>query len=119
MTWDIPSLFHADIYMSMEEKKEVVNNNNRTYHIVAEVFEDDNGNYYVVNIQDHYRKPMRGDYYPLGCRLTYPIQWGKKKGSLTLLEQLIESDTKLLEKAQARLSKLKECKDKIDLEWED
>jgi hypothetical protein len=100
----------------MEEKKGTWGDN-RTYHIVAEVFEDDNGDYYVVNIQDHYRKPWRKDYYPFGSRLTYPIQWGKKKGSLTLLEQLIESDEKLIEQAQIRLKKLKECKEKIDTEW--
>jgi len=92
---------------------------NRTYHLLAEVFMDDDGDYYVVNIQDHYRKPMRGEYYPIGSRLSYPIQWGKKKGSLTLLNGLIESDEKLIEQAQHRLKKLKECRDKIVSEWED
>jgi hypothetical protein len=101
------------------EKKKGIWGDNRTYHIVAEVFEDDNGDYYVVNIQDHYRKPLRGEYYPFGSRLTYPIQWGKKKGSLTLLEGLIDSDKKLIEQAQHRLEKLKKCKSKIETEWED
>jgi hypothetical protein len=102
----------------MEEKKGVWGDN-RTYHIVAEVFENDEGDFYVVNVMDHYRKPWRKDYYPIGSRLTYPIQWGKKKGSLTLLDQLIEADEKLLEQAQIRLKKLKECKEKIDTEWEE
>jgi hypothetical protein len=101
------------------EKKKGIWGDNRTYHIVAEVFEDDNSDYYVVNIQDHYRKPLRGEYYPFGSRLTYPIQWGKKRGSLTLLAGLIDSDEKLIEQAQYRLEKLKKCKSKIETEWED
>lgn len=92
---------------------------NKAPHITAEVFEDDNGEYYVVNAEDHHWKLIRKNYYPIGNRFFYPKKWGKKTGTLTLLNHLIESDEILLQKTQQRLDKLKKCKDKIETEWED
>lgn len=92
---------------------------NKAIHITAEVWEDDNGDYYVTNIEDNHFKLIRGEYRPIGNRMFYPKGWGKKKGSLTLLDHLIEDDEKVLERAAKRLEKLKRCKEKIEKEWED
>ena len=92
---------------------------NKAIHITAEVWEDDNGDYYVTNMEDNHLKLIRGEYRPIGNRMFYPNGWGKKKGSLKLLEHLIESDTKVIEQATKRLEKLKRCKDKIESEWKD
>ncbi len=92
---------------------------NKAIHITAEVWEDDNGDYYVTNMEDNHLKLIRGEYRPIGNRMFYPKGWGKQKGSLKLLEHLIESDTKVIEQATKRLEKLKRCKDKIESEWKD
>ena len=85
---------------------------NKALHYTAEVFEDDNGDYYIVHIKDLHLKVIRGEYIPLGNRLLYPKQWGKEKAEQVLLDYLIEADEKLLQKAQTRLEKLKKCKEK-------
>ncbi len=92
---------------------------NKAIHITAEVWQDDNGDYYVTNMEDNHLKLIRGVYRPIGNRMFYPKGWGKKKGSLTLLDYLIESDTKVIEQATQRLEKLKKCKEKIEKEWKD
>lgn len=92
---------------------------NKAIHITAEVWEDDNGEFYVTNMEDNHLKLIRGEYRPIGNRMFYPKGWGKKKGSLTLLNHLIDSDEKLIQKAVQRLEKLKKCKEKIEEEWKD
>jgi hypothetical protein len=90
---------------------------NKAIHITAEVWQDDNGDYYVTNMEDNHLKLIRGVYRPIGNRMFYPKGWGKKKGSLALLDFLIESDAKVIEQATQRLEKLKKCKEKIEQEW--
>ena len=92
---------------------------NKAIHITAEVWEDDNGEFYVTNMEDNHLKLIRGEYRPIGNRMFYPKGWGKKKGSLTLLNHLIDSDEKLIQKAVERLEKLKRCREKIEQEWKD
>lgn len=92
---------------------------NKAIHITAEVWEDDKGEFYVTNMEDNHLKLIRGEYRPIGNRMFYPKGWGKKKGSLTLLNHLIDSDEKLIEKAIERLEKLKRCRAKIEDEWKD
>ena len=87
---------------------------NKAIHITAEVWEDD-----VTNMEDNHLKLIRGVYRPIGNRMFYPKGWGKKKGSLALLDFLIESDVKVIEQATQRLEKLKKCKEKIEQEWKD
>lgn len=89
---------------------------NKDYHLSAEVWENDQGEYYVVVTQDLYKRLYRGTYLPMGHRLQFPMKWGKKKGANQLLDFLIESDEKLLEKTQQRLDKLKRCKNVVDTE---
>lgn len=83
---------------------------NKALHYTAEVFEDDNGDYYVVHIKDAHLKLIRGEYIPIGNRLLYPKQWGTKKASLHLLDYLIENDEKVIEVVSQRLEKLKKCR---------
>ena len=92
---------------------------NKGFHLSAEVWEDDEGQYYVVVTQDSYRRLFRGEYLPMGNRLHFPKKWGKKKGANQLLDFLIASDEQLLKKTQQRLDKLKRCKDKVDTDWVD
>jgi hypothetical protein len=92
---------------------------NKDIHITAEVWEDDNGDYYVTNIEDNHLKLIRTVYYPIGNRMYYPKKWGKKKGTLTLLEYLIDSDERILAKTIERLEKLKKCKSTVETEWND
>jgi hypothetical protein len=70
-------------------------------------------------MEDNHLKLIRGVYRPIGNRMFYPKGWGKKKGSLSLFDHLIESDSKVIEQATKRLEKLKKCKEKIELEWKD
>lgn len=92
---------------------------NKAVHITAEVWENDDGEYYVTNKRDNHMKLIRGKYYPIGNKMFYPETWSKKKGSLQLLDFLIESDEILLQKTITRLEKLKRCKEKIEQEWDD
>lgn len=87
---------------------------NKGYHFTSEVWENDEGEYYVTVIQDNYKKLFRGSYYPLANRMHFPKKWGKKKGAVELLDFLIKADEKLLLKTQQRLDKLKRCKDVVD-----
>jgi hypothetical protein len=87
---------------------------NKGYHFTAEVWENDEGDYYVTVIQDNYKKLFRGAYYPLANRMHFPKKWGKKKGAMDLLNFLIEADEQLLLKTQQRLDKLKKCKINVD-----
>lgn len=91
---------------------------NKGYHYKSEVFEDDNGDYYVVVIQDSNRTLFKREYYPAGNRMLFPKKWGKKRGAVTLLNHLIESDEILLKKTEERLNKLKACKLQVDM-WLD
>lgn len=87
---------------------------NKALHYTAEVFEDDNGDYYVTHIKDLHMKLIRGEYVPIGNRLLYPKQWGTEKAEQVLLDYLIEQDEVLIEKASSRLEKLKKCKNKLN-----
>jgi hypothetical protein len=87
---------------------------NKGYHYSAEVWENDSGEYYVTVIQDSYKRLYRGNYYPMGNRLFFPLKWGKKRGAVELLDFLIKSDEVLLEKTKQRLDKLKVCKNNVD-----
>lgn len=87
---------------------------NKALHYTAEVFEDDNGNYYVTHIKDAHLKQIRGEYIPIGNRLMYPKGWGSEKAEQVLLDYLIDADEKLIEKANIRLTKLKNCKNKLN-----
>jgi hypothetical protein len=60
---------------------------------------------------------IRGEYIPIGNRLQYPRNWGKKKGATILLETRIADKIMVLEDTQAELSKLKACLDKVN-EWD-
>jgi hypothetical protein len=90
---------------------------NKAFHLTAEVWENDDGEFYVTNIKDNHYKLIRGEYNPIGNKMYYPEKWGKKAGSLKLLEHLISNDEILIEKAKIRLEKLKKCKDVIENEW--
>ena len=79
---------------------------------------NDEGDYYVTNIRDNHMKLIRGKYYPIGNKMYYPQTWGKKRGSLQLLDNLIESDEILLQKTITRLEKLKKCRETVN-EWDD
>jgi len=92
---------------------------NKAHHITAEVWENDEGEYYVTNIPDNHWKLIRGQYRPIGNKMFYPAKWGKKKGSLQLLDHLIENDEILLQKTITRLEKLKTCREKIQTDWDD
>jgi hypothetical protein len=90
---------------------------NKAIHLTAEVWENDDGDFYVTNIKDNHYKLIRGKYIPIGNKMYYPEKWGKKEGSLILLNHLITNDEILIEKAQNRLNKLKKCKDTIEKDW--
>jgi hypothetical protein len=90
---------------------------NKAIHMTAEVWENDEGEFYVTNIKDNHYKLIRGEYRPIGNKMYYPQKWGTKHGSLKLLQHLIDNDTILIEKASTRLDKLKKCKDVIEKEW--
>ena len=66
---------------------------NKDYHLSAEVWENDQGEYYVVVTQDLYKRIYRETYLPMGHRLQFPKKWGNKKGATQLLNFLIEAKT--------------------------
>jgi hypothetical protein len=92
---------------------------NKTPHYVSEVFENDNGDYYVVIDRDNHMKLIRGEYVPIGNRFLFPTHWGRTKGAVTLLDHLIENDEILFKQVEERLHKLKKCRDTVITEWDD
>ena len=88
-------------------------------HLVAELHTNTDGEYYVVTVP-HNDKPtvIRSEYLAFGPKLTYPKKWGKKAGALTLLNQKIEDQKRIIERAQIELNKLNKCIEATN-KWKD
>ena len=91
----------------------------RQMHLVAELYTNKNGEYYVVtNPHSDVPTTIRQSYLPIGPKLIYPKKWGRKQGALQLLKEKIEDQNRILHNANIELAKLKACE--VDtLKWND
>ena len=82
---------------------------NKCEHCNVVLHENEAGEYYpVVNRIEKFTL-IRGEYIPIGSRLQYPRNWGKRKGATILLEHKIAEQKKILEGAEIELAKLSKC----------
>jgi len=93
--------------------EQVANNTELQYR--TSLVEKD-GKYYAVTDPNSKKGAIRGEYIPYGTTLVYPKKWGMKKGSLELVDHLIQDQEKLLQSAQKRLEHLKKLQSEIS-EW--
>lgn len=91
---------------------------NRAMHCNMYLVDDGEGGYNAV--VDRIDKPtlVRGEYIPIGNKFHYPKQWGRKYAATKLIEYITADKLKQIELAQAELSKLQKCMDKVVL-WSD
>lgn len=95
--------------------KQVANNSELQYRTSLV---EEGGKYYAVTDPNAKKGAIRGEYIPYGTTLVYPKKWGMKKGSLELVEHLIEDQEKILLLAQERLENLKTLHSEIS-DWKE
>jgi hypothetical protein len=83
-----------------------------------EIDVDDNGKYFIINKPQTFSYPIRKEYYPIGNKLLYPKEWGRKKAASILLEHHIDNATRIVESNQERLRNLEILRDDV-AGWDD
>jgi hypothetical protein len=89
---------------------------NTTMHGTIQLFENEAGEYYPVVDWDSKPTLVRGEYYPLGNRIQFPKQWGRREGATILLEYKIEDCKRTILDAETELAKLERCLSNVK-EW--
>jgi len=73
-----------------------------------------NGKYYTKKSTTAKSALIRNQYPVINESLVYPVKWGVKKASLTLINHVIEEEEKKLEMIKEKLELLREAKEQIE-----
>jgi hypothetical protein len=92
--------------------------NNKAMHCNMQLFENEQGEYYAVVDRGEQPTLVRGEYHPIGNRLHYPKQWGRKYAATTLVKHKIGVAEAIIQNAQKELEKLGRCLESIQ-QWSD
>lgn len=91
--------------------------NNLEVQLVAEIHKHKDGFYYVTNQPRNHLGKVMGEYIPIGRSLIYPKKWGRKEGTLLLLNHRIQDLETTISSLSEELEGLKKAKEEAET-WE-